>query len=347
MSKVLAALFGGAGAGLQSLGQSTFQEQEQRRREAAQEQVRVNTAKEQGAQRQALESAKQAERQREAQEAAALARSLGLEVPDNVSLTRDGVRLIADDSRAKAQAAAEAGRNSRFTEGMEGRMAQIERLGEQRSADLNARLSSMSDLNAARAEAARASAARSGQRKQLPTTYQRELQDLGDVYSVIRSARGAMDTPEGENAVGSRNTVMNVLLPSFLENKAKNSFDPGGVAVRARIGNVFSTIGKLRSGGAITESEFERLNTFLPDDGESADQVKIKLDNILAEYGRIMQRRLDTYGTNFEVPSADVLFGREPQEGAGGNPSRQSDRSSQSQFTPEYRSTNPFARRSP
>jgi hypothetical protein len=337
MSKVLAALFGGAGAGLQSLGQSTFQEQEQRRREAAQEQVRVNTAKEQGAQRQALEAAKQAESQREARESAALARALGLEVPDNVSLTRDGVRLIADDRRAKAQAAAEAGRNSRFTEGMEGRMAQIERTGEQRAAELNARLSSMSDLNEKR----------SGQLKQLPTTYQNELQDLGDVYSIIRSARGAMDTPEGESAVGSRNTVMNVLLPSFLENKAKNRFDPDGVAVRARIGNVFSTIGKLRSGGAITESEFERLNTFLPDDGETSYEVKTKLDDLLAAYGRIMQRRLDTYGATFEVPSADVLFGREPQDGAGGNLSRQNDQSSQSQFTPEYRSTNPFARRSP
>jgi hypothetical protein len=42
-------------------------------------------------------------------------------------------------------------------------LAQIERTGEQRAAELNARLSSMSDLNAARAEAARASAARSAQ----------------------------------------------------------------------------------------------------------------------------------------------------------------------------------------
>lgn len=149
MSQVLAALFGGLGSGASSLGQSRMVEQEQRRREQAAEQARIAAAREAGAQRVALEREKQEERLRQQKAAAAVAKLMGVDVPDDVPLTTDGVRLIADDRRAKAAAAAEEGRTSRANAANQSRMDLLE-----------ARIEAERAVREAQAEALRARASR-------------------------------------------------------------------------------------------------------------------------------------------------------------------------------------------
>jgi hypothetical protein len=86
-----------------------------------------------------------------------------------------------------------------------------------------------------------------------------------------------------------------------------------GNTVRAQIGSVFSTIGKQLSGGAITASEFSRLERFLPSTDDDYDKLKAKLDNLEREYSGLLQRRLDLYGESYRTPNASVLMGQPRQ----------------------------------
>jgi hypothetical protein len=108
-------LLRGLGSGLQSYGASTFQQQEQRRREEAAEALRVRQAQEQGEQRRLLEGDKAAERQRQAQEAAALARALKLEIPEGMPVTSEGVRLLLGQQQYDRTMAAQAAQTERNT----------------------------------------------------------------------------------------------------------------------------------------------------------------------------------------------------------------------------------------
>lgn len=106
-------LLRGLGAGAQSYGASTFQQQEQRRREEAAEQMRVRQMEEQGEQRRLLEADRAAERERQAAESAALAKSLGLKVPSDTAVTPDGVRLLLGKQQYDRQMKSIDGQNLR------------------------------------------------------------------------------------------------------------------------------------------------------------------------------------------------------------------------------------------
>lgn len=133
-------LLGSLGAGAQSLGASRMQEQEQRRREAAQEQMRVRQAEEQGEQRRLLQDDKLADLKRQQEEGAAVARLLGVELPEGSRLTPDSVRLLATERQQR-------GASDRMASSLEGRLAQIE-----------AQNNAQSEVRAAQAEASRARA---------------------------------------------------------------------------------------------------------------------------------------------------------------------------------------------
>jgi hypothetical protein len=92
-------LMRGFGQGASTLGNMRFQEQEQRRREEAQEQMRLRMVEEQNAGRAALQAEKLADVQRQQEEAGDLARLMGVKVPQGARLTPDGVRLLAEQGR--------------------------------------------------------------------------------------------------------------------------------------------------------------------------------------------------------------------------------------------------------
>jgi hypothetical protein len=339
MSNILAALVGGLGAGAQSLGASRFQEQEQRRREEAAEQMRIKTAQEQGEQRRQLAQTADADRLRARTAGANSIRALfpDFEAPDGDFDPQVVLRGMLDRETSERQREREAGLNSRFTEGIDGRLRQIEALGNNNMAAINARLAANQDLTRAQIERLNAQTERdramsgaAGQgppKKALPVTVQKEIDQLADVHSVVASALESVQQPGANKAVGFRNRVASVLLPDALANDAKNMMDKDGVAVRAKIANVFSTIGKLRSGGAITASEFERLRPFLPDDGERIEVSTQKLQGLEEAYRDIIQRRLDVYSQTYDTPDPEMIMGqgrgpqaqqqRPPQQPAG------------------------------
>jgi hypothetical protein len=119
------------GQGASSLGGMRFQEQERRRQEEAAEAMRVRQAQEMGEQRIALQREKQADLERQQQEGAAVARLMGVELPENARLTPDAVRLLAEDRRQKGMD----GRTTASIEGMRDRLdEQGRQMGELRAA---------------------------------------------------------------------------------------------------------------------------------------------------------------------------------------------------------------------
>jgi hypothetical protein len=149
MSNILAALVGGLGAGAQSLGASRFQEQEQRRREAAAEAQRLAVAAEQGEQRRQLAVAADADRLRARTAGGNSIRALfpDFQAPEGDFDPQVVLRGMLDRETSERQREREAGLNERLSTQIGGRMGELER-----------RIESMNDLNAARAEAARAQA---------------------------------------------------------------------------------------------------------------------------------------------------------------------------------------------
>lgn len=61
------------------------------------------------------------------------------------------------------------------------------------------------------------------------------------------------------------------------------------------LGNLVSTIGKMRSGGAITPQEFDRLEKFLPTDNDKEHVIALKLKNLRATLADIKAIRAKAY----------------------------------------------------
>lgn len=326
MNNILAALLGGAGAGAQSYGASRIREQEQER-VAAQ---RMAELQQQEASRiaQAREAAalRAAQAKEEGEQAAVIARAMGLDIPEGARLNTQGVSVLGQHNQNKRAAEAEAGRNSRFTEGLQGRLDQIDRQIGGQMGMLNTRLDAERALNEARVkllEAQTAKASNQAQvdtRKPLPTTYSKQINEMGDVLRAVQGAKEGLSQPGADKAIGRQNLVANILLPASLEGTVKDYFNPEGTAIRARVGNLFSAIGKLRSGGAITDQEFQRLMRFLPSDDMPTATAAARLNELESEYSNMIQSRLDQWGGTYQTPDMGIITRRQqaPQQAPQG-----------------------------
>jgi hypothetical protein len=96
-------------------------------------------------------------------------------------------------------------------------------------------------------------------------------QMIGDIEDVERKLT------EYPNAVGWK---------GYLPDAALQRTDPKGVALRAALANVGSAITLMRSGGAVSDSEFSRLEAFLPKDTDNVDALRVKLSNLKAFFKR-------------------------------------------------------------
>jgi hypothetical protein len=127
MQNILAALLGGAGAGLQSYGQSAFRQQEvqqaQRQRMAEmeqQEQSRIAVAREAAALR-------QQQLKEEGEQAAVIARTMGIALPEGARLNTQGVQVLAQDAANTRLATAQAGATERNNASIESRLEGLDR----------------------------------------------------------------------------------------------------------------------------------------------------------------------------------------------------------------------------
>lgn len=319
MSNVLAALFGGLGAGASSYGTQRIREQDQERLAAQrmaelqqQEQTRLAQTREAALLR-------QQQLKEEGEQAAIIARTLGIELPPGARLNTQGVQVLAQDAANKRNAAAQAAATERT--GMTTQAA-MDRMQAQISANkgLNdARIQQLlASANAGNARAMELLARGQTQgnqppvdtRKPMPVSVAKDIGDVADVAALIRDAKESMATPAAKGAVGWKYNLANIVTPASLEGRVQSMIDGGeGDAVRARLGNLWSTIGKLRSGGAITDSEFKRLEPFLPSPGDDYTKANTKLAELERAYNDILQRKTDLYGGTYKVPDPQQIMG--------------------------------------
>lgn len=78
--------------------------------------------------------------------------------------------------------------------------------------------------------------------------------------------------------------------------------DPKAISARSKLANIGTALGKLRSGGAITPSEFERLAPLIPNANDDEDTVRQKLADLKAYLDSVSERTTQTYEeTGYDV----------------------------------------------
>lgn len=73
--------------------------------------------------------------------------------------------------------------------------------------------------------------------------------------------------------------------------------DPEGVATRAALADINTTLLNLRSGQAVTEGEYQRLAPLVPRPSDTQQAVRVKLQRLRLQLTRIRKRTSQTYGT--------------------------------------------------
>lgn len=149
-----------------------------------------------------------------------------------------------------------------------------------------------------REAAARASGGGGERGAQLPAPAIEKMIELDDLIGMTKRTRKslAQAVNEGNNVTGRAGGV--VPIAGWLRNTFRQGGD-AGIGVRSELANVSSTIMKMRSGAAVSDQEFARLEPFLAsdDDDESVAMVKLrKLATALEEMKRIRLENYQRYG---------------------------------------------------
>jgi hypothetical protein len=136
---------------------------------------------------------------------------------------------------------------------------------------------------------------------------------LTDARDAERQVRGAIAS--GNNITGRVGGI--IPLPSFVRDFTKQGGE-AGVSARAAIGRVFSSLANDISGAAISASEMERLEKFIPSDNDTEENLQIKLNGLIRSLQTIRAMRMRNaaqYGrggvgvtaADMAVDSADFL----------------------------------------
>jgi hypothetical protein len=116
-----------------------------------------------------------------------------------------------------------------------------------------------------------------------------KVTQIEDLQSLIRRATTAQVGPDGRPVKSGRVAGV-VPLPTWV----RSQFDIGGapsMQLQLLIGDLTSQVGNLRSGGAITPEEFDRLETFLPTMNERPEMIAMKLRTFAETLDDMMTRR--------------------------------------------------------
>lgn len=129
-----------------------------------------------------------------------------------------------------------------------------------------------------------------GPLKPLPVAQEQAISGL---RSLLRSTRGAQaDFEAHPGAFGPQNRIpLYDLIPG------------SGSQYRLNMGDIVSQIGKLRSGGAITPQEFQRLERFLPNPGSLDEKNAAAIPRLLQELETILREKTTYYARlGYAVP---------------------------------------------
>lgn len=105
--------------------------------------------------------------------------------------------------------------------------------------------------------------------------------EMDNVAALGRVQRARTDVASHPEAFGAQN----YLMPEAVRQR----MDPKGVAARASVSDLSSVIINLRSGGAVTESEFKRLEGFVPTPTDTPEVVATKLARLESTVREIME----------------------------------------------------------
>jgi hypothetical protein len=148
--------------------------------------------------------------------------------------------------------------------------------------------------------AARATGGGGERGAQLPAPAIEKMIELDDLIGMTKRARVSLGEAvrDGKNVTGRVGGILPVA--NWIRNAplVRQGGD-AGTAVRSELANVSSTIMKLRSGAAVSDQEFARLEPFLAsdDDDESVAMIKLrKLSAALEEMKRIRLENYQRYG---------------------------------------------------
>lgn len=190
--------------------------------------------------------------------------------------------------------------------------AEVERRARERREDAAQRLTEIREQNKGRVDAVEA---RGSAPYKMTPGQQEQMIKIDQTLALLDRASAQQDaaTEAGVRATGRIGGV--VPLPVW----ARLQFNVGGEMGRdliTLIGDLTSQVGNMRSGGAITPQEFERLESFLPTPNDKPELVATKLKNFqqtLQEIRRIRLEAIQRYGTPSATPwsgdgTADAAF---------------------------------------
>lgn len=128
----------------------------------------------------------------------------------------------------------------------------------------------------------------------LPTSAIEKMIDLDAVTSLAQNAKSSLESAvaAGKDVSGRIGGI--VPVPSWIRNQVGQGGEQGQSA-RNLLGDLTSQVGKMRSGGAITPQEFNRLEAFLPNQNDNENVISIKLKNFIKTLEDIKRIRIANY----------------------------------------------------
>lgn len=147
--------------------------------------------------------------------------------------------------------------------------------------------------------------------RELPSGAGRGIADLRTLLDVTRSAKEAFGDLGDTNATGAfAGRIAGIAGQLGLSN-------PKADVARSRLANISTALGKLRSGGAITPQEYERLVDLIPNKNEDEEKVRTKLTELEGYLNTALDQQVTTYGeTGYDVSR---LQGGKPAPIQGGD----------------------------
>lgn len=163
-------------------------------------------------------------------------------------------------------------------------------------------------LALARAAQARSAADGQGHSKPLPASAITNIAAYKNILAAAEDAQGSLaeSVGAGLNTTGPIKGRMSSLTQAFPSVFGKT--DNRVISAQAKLSNVTSEIMKQRSGGAVTDAEFERLKPFLASRNDDETAAAQKLADLIA----YLNRSKETLETGFREQGYNVGGGPQP-----------------------------------
>lgn len=160
---------------------------------------------------------------------------------------------------------------------------------------------------------------RVGQRT-LPSAAVEKVVGIDNMLALATEVRDELKGAIHNNVDATGRVAGVIRTPSWVKNLTGKGGDKGK-DIRALIGNLYATVAKERSGSALTKTELDLLESYMPNENEDETNALIKANRFLRELTRIRSAKLKGYQRygGYQVeddsgddPASDVNPWRQP-----------------------------------